>query len=91
MRDGRGITYFHADHLGSTSVARNPDGSTSTQKYFPFGGVRATSGTMPTDYGYTGQRADDYIKLVQMGSRWYDPELGRFIQADTIIPQAGNP
>ncbi len=24
-------------------------------------------------------------------ARWYDPSLGRFAQADTIIPGAGNP
>jgi len=24
-------------------------------------------------------------------SRWYDPVLGRFIQADTIVPEPGNP
>jgi hypothetical protein len=24
-------------------------------------------------------------------ARWYDPEVGRFIQADTIIPEPGNP
>jgi Bacterial toxin 44 len=26
-----------------------------------------------------------------MGSRWYDPDLGRFTQPDTIVPGAGNP
>jgi len=25
------------------------------------------------------------------GSRWYHQALGRFIQADTIVPQPGNP
>lgn len=36
-------------------------------------------------------QSDGYIKLAQMGSRWYDSELGRFTQPDTIIPQPGNP
>jgi hypothetical protein len=26
-----------------------------------------------------------------MGARWYDPEIGHFISADTLIPGAGNP
>jgi hypothetical protein len=26
-----------------------------------------------------------------MGARWYDPELGRFVQPDTIVPEPKNP
>ena len=39
-----------------------------------------------TDYKFTGQRDDSYIKLIDYGSRRYDPELGRFIQPDSIVP-----
>jgi len=61
------------------------------QLYRAFGAPRYTSGTDLTDYGYTGQRADDSIGLMYYNARWYDPALGRFTQADTIIPGAGNP
>ncbi|MCD4672774.1 MAG: hypothetical protein K8R77_08935 [Anaerolineaceae bacterium] len=30
-----------------------------------------------------------YIKLYWYRSRWYDSELAHFIQADSIIPEAG--
>jgi RHS repeat-associated protein len=40
---------------------------------------------MPTDREYTGQRKDAGIGLYYYNSRWYDPQLGRFTQADTII------
>ena len=46
---------------------------------------------MPTDIGYTGQRLDSYIKLVQMGARWYSPILGRWLSPDSIVPQPVNP
>ena len=46
---------------------------------------------MPTDIGFTGQRGDTYIKLIQMGARWYDPEIGRWISPDTIVPDPSNP
>ena len=43
------------------------------------GETRFTSGTTPTDFRYTGQRFEDYIKLYWMGSRWYDSNLNRII------------
>jgi RHS repeat-associated protein len=43
------------------------------------------------DIGYTGQRLDTYIKLIQMGARWYDPSLSRFVSADTLVPNPNNP
>ena len=54
--------------------------------------VAALSGALPTDYTYTGQysHVDDF-SLMYYVARWYDPALGRFAQADTIVPGAGNP
>ena len=40
---------------------------------------------------YTGQRLEAEIGLYFYNARFYDPVLGRFAQADTIIPGAGNP
>ena len=53
--------------------------------------MRSNRGVTVTDYRFTGQRADGYIKLIDMGARRYDPALGLFISADTIIPDPGNP
>ena len=39
----------------------------------------------------TGQKENSYIKLIYMNARWYDPQIGRFVSADTIVPQASNP
>jgi RHS repeat-associated protein len=52
------------------------------------GEVRHESGAMPTKYQYTGQYSDSYINLLWYNSRHYDPELGRFISPDTIVPLA---
>jgi RHS repeat-associated protein len=38
------------------------------------------------DLGYTGQRQEAELGLYYYVARWYDPAIGRFIQADTIIP-----
>jgi RHS repeat-associated protein len=50
--------------------------------------VRYSSGTKQTNYGFTGQYSDSYINLLWYNSRHYDPELGRFIQPDSIVPLA---
>ncbi|MBU0495120.1 MAG: RHS repeat-associated core domain-containing protein [Chloroflexi bacterium] len=63
----------------------------SRTSYLPYGETRPGSGTPATDYRFTGQRLDDYINLYQMGARWYDAELGRWISPDSIIPEPGNP
>jgi RHS repeat-associated protein len=40
---------------------------------------------------YTGQELDAASGLYYYRARWYDPALGRFIQADSIVPAPGNP
>jgi len=48
------------------------------------------SDTAPmTDYQFTGQRVEAEIGLYYYVARFYDPALGRFISADTIIPEPG--
>jgi RHS repeat-associated protein len=43
---------------------------------------------MPTKYTYTGQYSNmSDFGLMFYNARWYDPALGRFAQADSIIPQ----
>jgi RHS repeat-associated protein len=44
-----------------------------------------------TDYGYTGQRDNSYIKLMDYDFRWYNPELARFVSPDSIVPNIANP
>jgi RHS repeat-associated protein len=87
------VLYFlHSDHLGSTSLTTDASGNpVARQLYDAWGNVRYVTGTLPTDIGYTGQRFDSYIKLVQMGARWYDPEIGRWLSPDTIVPDPVSP
>ena len=60
--------------------------------YLPYGGMRlGEASTLPTDYTFTGQRNEAGLGLMHYGARFYSPRLGRFVSADTIVPQPGEP
>jgi len=61
------------------------------QRYTPYGQVRYQWGSLPTTYNFTGQRLDGDTGLLYYGARYYDPALMRFVQADTLVPEPGNP
>ncbi len=71
------------DHLGSILTTCLPDATDLRhQIYTPFG--------LPTrphtdDTRYAGLPPDVELGLVQMGARWYHPQLGRFITPDWFI------
>ena len=88
MRNGASVTYLHGDHLGSTATTTGSQ--VSTQRYLPYGAQRS-AGNVATPYRYTAQRWEADLGLYDYNARWYDPVLGRFVQADTIVPEPGNP
>lgn len=93
MREAETVSFLLSDHLGSTAVTANTSGARTGELWYkPWGEYRGTAyGTTPTSYRFTGQREDATIGLYFYNARYYDPVLGRFIQADTIVPEPGNP
>ena len=71
-------------------VADSSGTSAATLRYFPFGASRFTTGSIPTDEKFTGQRLDS-TGLYYYGARYYDAGMGSFISPDTIIPHPNNP
>jgi RHS repeat-associated protein len=91
MNDNGQVRYFVTDHLGSTTKMINTDGTEySDMEYLSWGSDNITPSDIGTSFKYTGQREAE-AGLYFYNARWYDPELGRFIQADSLIPQPGNP
>ncbi len=54
-------------------------------------GMSSGGGSMPTDFGFAGQRYDSSTGLIYMGARYYDPSLGRFISPDSLVQQRNDP
>ena len=78
------------DQLNSASEVLDASGAiVGETRYFPFGDVRVSTGSMFTDRLYTGQRAITRLGLDYYNARYYDPALGRFISPDTVT--AGGP
>jgi RHS repeat-associated protein len=86
--------YYHTDHLGSSNVITSPTGTPiETMTYYPYGEVKSDSPGTPVNvpYKYTGNERDSSTGLYYYEARYYDPKLGRFISADTIIPSPRDP
>ncbi len=104
MRQNGALTYLHGDHLGSAALTTNASGGrVSLERYYPYGGTR--DGSMPTDRaprrrggihrpaprGLPGLLRSFGRLRTGSNARQYDPVLGRFLQADSIVPAPGNP
>ena len=93
--------YVLADHLGSIDTLSNEAGSLLQKMSFDAWGKRRQQSwaslasplyfdTSITTRGFTGHEEIDTVGLVHMNGRVYDPELGRFIQADPFVQDGSN-
>ena len=75
-------SYYHTDYLGSTRVVTGEQGQVLWHGgYGPYG-----EGGGPAEgicVGFAGYEWQSECRLYYAGARWYDPELGRFLTADS--------
>ncbi|TGK02795.1 RHS repeat-associated core domain-containing protein [Leptospira langatensis] len=104
--DGSGVPavggfFYQTDRLGSTSMLTDGNGNpvsgpgrsgTSYVGYLPYGEMNNTESSGPDifRYKFTGQILDEDTGLYYYKSRYYDPFLARFIQADDRANQGIN-
>jgi RHS repeat-associated protein len=85
------LSFMVQDHINSTAMILNNSGAVTGEViYSAWGEVRNSYGSTPTKKLYTGQYEAE-AGLYFYNARWYDNQLGRFAQADSIIPEPGNP
>jgi RHS repeat-associated protein len=81
--------YYHANNLGSSNVLTDRSGNlVQHYEYATFGQTtyQNNASAFPVSNRYTGQICDDETGLYYYGARYYDPQLGRFIQPDSSVP-----
>jgi RHS repeat-associated protein len=85
------LSYVLGDQLGSASAVLDSAGNkTAETRYYPFGETCVSTGSMPTDRLFTGQRLQSDLGIYHFGARFYDPLLGCFLSADTMLPYPSN-
>ena len=77
-------TFLVTDHLGTVCAVIDSSGAVVEELFFDgFGRLRA--GTVPEGVGYAGAYTDPDSGLLFMRSRWYSPEMARFVQPDVLL------
>ncbi len=85
LKSGGRRRYYHADYRGDVLAVTNEAGMTVTiTSYRPFGAVHRRTGE-DSELGFLGVEVEAAIGLIQLGTRWYDPKLGRFISPDHFL------
>ncbi|QCO41939.1 RHS repeat-associated core domain-containing protein [Leptospira interrogans] len=90
-----GMYFYHPNHLGSVTMitdgagnpASGPEPGVSYVSYEPYGSIIRNDSYGPDifRYKFTGQIEDKETGLYYYKARYYEPTLGRFLQADTVI------
>lgn len=89
------VRYFVSDHLGSTAAVTNEAAAVVERNaYDPWGKRRNLDGSDDTSCalsslttrGFTGHEHIDSECLINMNARVFDPTIGRFMTADSVVP-----
>jgi len=88
--------YYHSNHLGSVNVVTDEQGKVVERRDYkpygdPFDWTGPRSGPRELLLTFDGQRYDDSTGFYYFGARHYDAQLGRFLTADTQVPDPMNP
>lgn len=77
--------YYHEDGLGGITHLTDADGAIAqSYVYDSFGNIIAQSGTVANPYTYTAREYDPESGLYYYRARYYDANIGRFLQTDPI-------
>jgi RHS repeat-associated protein len=81
------VTFIHNDKQNSVIALSDAVGNPVVRRGYGVYGETATAqmvGNTNHPFGYTGRRWDPDLGLYYYRARWYDPQLGTFLQTDPI-------
>jgi RHS repeat-associated protein len=85
MARGGSTFFYHQDGLGTVTELTDSAGVTAkSYAYDAWGNQIETTGTVENPYTYTGRELDAETGLYYYRARYYDPQIGRFLQKDPI-------
>ncbi len=87
------ITYYFADHLGTSRVVTSATGAIlDDSDFYPFGGERpAITPSGGNNYKFTGKQRDSESGLDNFVARYYSSSIGRFMTPDWSAAPMGVP
>jgi len=93
LEDPAGVAaFYHQDGLGSIRALSNASGQrTDAYIYDVFGGLRKRTGNNGQQFRFAGEQTDAELRLIYLRARYYDSQLGRFIDRDTYPGIVINP
>lgn len=85
------VRFLHRDRLGSVTEVTDAGGAAvELFEYDAFGTSIVRFGGA-IDQRFAGGREDADIALIELGARWLDPWMGRFISPDPTLPNSHRP
>jgi RHS repeat-associated protein len=90
MPRGSTTSYYQADGLGSvTSLSSGTGTLAQTYGYDSFGKQTSSSGSLTNTFQYAARELDPETNLYFNRNRYYDPNVGRFVNEDPVRFDAG--
>lgn len=84
------VYYYLNDHLGTPRKLMSQYGSVYwSADYTPFGEAQVTVSAIPNNFRFWGQYYDQESGLHYNYFRYYNPKIGRYLQADPIGERGG--
>jgi RHS repeat-associated protein len=87
-----GEQFYHYASLGTTANLSDSAGEMQVAyRVDAYGEITRQEGVSVNRQVFTGQEHDEKTGLIYFGARFYDPDVGRFINQDSYLGESGTP